>query len=173
MTSALPINWCVNNDQLVVVWLSPISETDYIFIPYSAEYLNSLIESDKVKELPDYERFRVDLSMLYLLETSLKGDIDNPYPEVSTDNEEDQTILMMIQQLRASRDWRIESLLRATIPDWTALMMLGYPISLRGIAEWPTNRASMELFNDIQPTPYSNEVGKFVSLLVREAKKED
>jgi|TARA_B100001778_G_scaffold50455_1_gene37659 hypothetical protein len=168
----LPLNWCANKIQRVVIWLSPISDTDAIFIPYSAEFLNSLIETDEIKNMEDFERFRVDLSMLYILETSLKGDIDNPYPEISTDEEEDETVLLMIQQLRASRDWRIESMLRATIPDWAALMLLGFPISMKGIGILPYNKTTMRLFDNVQPTPYSNEVGKFVSLLVQEAKKE-
>jgi hypothetical protein len=81
----------------------------------------------------------------------------------------------MIQQLRASRDWMVETLMYARIPDWVALMVFGYPISVSGLGEWPSSSASLELFEKLSPTTYSQKIGQMVSVLMQEARagKED
>ena len=89
--------------------------------------------------------------------------------------EEHETALGMIQQLRASRDWMVETLMYARIPDWVALMVFGYPISVSGLGEWPSSSASLELFEKLSPTAYSQKIGQMVQVLMQEARagKED
>lgn len=157
-----------------VLWLSPITKTDWLFVPYSMDFMNELIQEERTDELSDEERFRLDLSMLFALEHSI-DELEGEYPANIKVGENDETALGMIQQLRASRDWMIETLMYARIPDWVALMVFGYPISVSGIGEWPSSAASLELFDKISPTIYSDKIGKMVAVLMQEARagKED
>ena len=115
-----------------VLWLSPITKTDWLFVPYGMDFMNELIQEDRTDGLSDEERFRLDLSMLFALENSI-DELEGDYPANITVGESDETALQMIQQLRASRDWMVETLMYARIPDWVALMVFGYPISVSGL----------------------------------------
>ena len=167
----LPLNWCANNMVNAVLWLSPITKTDWLFIPYGMDFMNELIQEDRTDELSDEDRFRLDLSMLFALENSIDK-LEGSYPANITVGENDETALQMIQQLRASRDWMVETLMYARIPDWVALMVFGYPISVVGIGEWPSSAGSLELFEKLSPTIYSDKIGKLVSIMMREAREE-
>ncbi len=170
----LPLNWCANNMVNAVLWLSPITKTDWLFVPYGMDFMNKLIEEDLADELSDEDRFRLDLSMLFALENSI-DELEGSYPANIKVGEEHETALQMIQQLRASRDWMVETLMYARIPDWVALMVFGYPISVSGLGEWPSSNASLELFEKLSPTAYSQKIGQMVQVLMQEARagKED
>tara|TARA_A100001201_G_scaffold95277_1_gene82522 strand:+ start:1166 stop:1651 length:486 start_codon:yes stop_codon:yes gene_type:complete len=157
-----------------VLWLSPLTKTDWLFVPYSMDFMNELIQEDRTDELSDEDRFRLDLSMLFALEHSI-DELEGEYPAKIKVGEEHETALGMIQQLRASRDWMVETLMYARIPDWVALMVFGYPISVSGIGEWPSSQNSLELFDKLSPTTYSQKVGQLVSVLMQQARegKED
>ena len=116
----LPLNWCANNMVNAVLWLSPITKTDWLFVPYGMDFMNELIQEDRTDGLSDEERFRLDLSMLFALENSI-DELEGDYPANITVGEGDETALQMIQQLRASRDWMVETLMYARIPDLAAL----------------------------------------------------
>ena len=152
-----------------MVWLSPITSDDIVFIPYSMEFVNDILEDPS--ELDAKEKKRLDLTMLFIMETQIEN-IDGQYPNLSADDEDDAKILQMIQQMRSSRDWMIETLLEGEIPDWLALALLGYPVALSGIGEWPTSRASLNNFISLRPTPYSKRVGQMVGLMMQAAKEE-
>ena len=167
----LPLNWCANTMVNAVLWLSPITKTDWLFIPHDMDFMNSIIEGGGTSELTPEERFRLDLSMLFALEHSI-DELEGEYPANLKVGEGDETALQMIQQLRGSREWLIETLLYARIPDWVALMVFGYPISVSGLGEWPSSAGSLELFEKLSPTIYSDKIGKLVSMMMREAREE-
>jgi hypothetical protein len=170
MTSALPLNWCKNQMQKVVVWLSPITPNDIIFIPYTMEFVNEILEDPAEMEAVDKKR--LDLTMLFIMERTLKN-IEGNYPNLSAEDKDDAQVLLMIQQMRSSRDWMVETLLMGEIPDWLALALLGYPVALAGIAEWPTSRASLNNFASLSPTLFSERVGRMVGLMMQEAREKE
>lgn len=173
MTSVLPLNWCKNQMQNVVVWLSPITPNDIVFVPYSMEFVNGILEDPS--ELNAKEKKRLDLTMLFIMERTLNhDDLDGEYPNLSVEDENDADVLRMIHQMRGSRDWMVETLLMGEIPDWLALALLGYPVALSGIGEWPTSRASLNNFTSLRPTAFSKKVGQMVQLMVLEqSERED
>ncbi len=170
MTSVLPLNWCKNQMQTVVVWLSPITPNDIVFIPYSMEFINEILEDPS--ELNAKEKKRLDLTMLFIMETQIEN-INGEYPNLSADDENDADVLRMIHQMRGSRDWMVETLLEGEMPDWLALALLGYPVALTGIGEWPTSRVSLNNFTSLRPTPFSKRVGAMIGMMMEEASKRE